>query len=130
MLGYSSNFPISITGEPDIDFLFNPKDLNYIFNEIFSNSMREMNKHNIQDKKIYINILKNKKILSIQIYDLADSLPRDNDNKIFDLFYSTENINSKHLGLGLSYAKAFIEKHEGRIYCNKGRIILQIKLNN
>ena len=57
----------------------------------------------------------------------SDEIPQDKLEHLFDRFYRVDEVRNsegQHYGLGLSIAKAVVEKHDGNIIasCQDGKI--------
>lgn len=52
------------------------------------------------------------KEISINISDTGNGIPKEDINKIFDLFFTMKE---KGTGIGLCWAKQIIDQHKGRI---------------
>ena len=63
----------------------------------------------------------------LSVVNAGDEIPRDKLEHLFDRFYRVDearNSEGQHYGLGLSIAKAVVEKHGGSISvsCQDGKV--------
>jgi two-component system, OmpR family, phosphate regulon sensor histidine kinase PhoR len=82
------------------------------------NLLDNANKYSPEKPEIFIETLQEGSSLYIRIRDKGIGMTREQQKKIFDSFYrvSTGNIHDiKGFGLGLSYAKAIIQAHNGQV---------------
>jgi two-component system phosphate regulon sensor histidine kinase PhoR len=89
----------------------------HITNLIY-NLLDNANKYSPERPKIIISTENNQKGVIIKIMDHGIGISKTNQKKIFDKFnrISTGNVhNIKGFGLGLSYVKAIVNKHQGKI---------------
>ena len=85
---------------------------------VFTNLIDNANKYSPNAPKISVSTENTDKGVLVHIDDKGIGINRVNQKKIFDNLYrvSTGNIHDvKGFGLGLSYVKAIIEKHDGSI---------------
>ena len=73
-----------------------------------------------KEKKILITIKDLGDYISISFLDTGFGIPSENENKIFQPFFTTKNI-GEGVGLGLSVCYGIIMKHEGEIFVDKQR---------
>ncbi|MCJ7570431.1 MAG: MEDS domain-containing protein [Candidatus Thermoplasmatota archaeon] len=76
---------------------------------------------------ININVKKKNEYILFEIQDFGLGIPKNEHEKIFDMFFQSESIRNKNIkgtGLGLPISKAIVEAHGGRIWVdskiNKG----------
>lgn len=89
------------------------------FSNIIYNLLDNAIKYSVDAPKVEINTESSENEVRIVVSDKGLGIPKDEQKKIFDKFYRvpTGNLhNVKGFGLGLSYVKAIVEKHEGSIY--------------
>jgi signal transduction histidine kinase len=68
---------------------------------------------------ININVKKKNEYILFEIQDFGLGVPKDEHEKIFDMFFRSESIRNKNIkgtGLGLPISKAIVEAHGGRIW--------------
>jgi len=68
---------------------------------------------------ININVKKKNEYILFEIQDFGLGIPKNEHEKIFDMFFQSESIRNKNIkgtGLGLPISKAIIEAHGGRIW--------------
>ncbi|OVE71912.1 hypothetical protein BVX93_02235, partial [bacterium B13(2017)] len=87
----------------------NPDQMKQVFFNLITNAIDAMK----NGGKILISTLCEEKIVTILIKDTGMGIPKENIDKIFDLFYTTKE--QKGTGLGLSTCFDIIKKHKGRI---------------
>lgn len=101
----------------DIKFLIQGNKL--LLEIAISNLLGNAIKYNFNKGTIILNITTNDKNLIFEIIDNGIGIPQDEINNIFKDFYRASNIkenNFEGTGLGLSFVKQIIEKHNGKIF--------------
>lgn len=106
---------IQLNAEND---LINADDVH--FNNMVRNLMDNAIKYSKPDQPLHLRISTNSndKTISIFIQDNGIGMTRETMNRVFEKFYRahTGNVhNVKGFGLGLTYVKAMVEAHHGRI---------------
>jgi len=82
------------------------------------NLLDNANKYSAEEPQIFVETKENEEGVQIVVKDYGIGISKSNQKKIFDKLYrvSTGNIHTvKGFGLGLSYVRAIIEKHNGNI---------------
>jgi two-component system, OmpR family, phosphate regulon sensor histidine kinase PhoR len=90
------------------------------FNNLVRNLMDNAIKYSKPDQPLHLRIStgNNDKMITIDIEDNGIGMSRETMNRVFEKFYRahTGNVhNVKGFGLGLTYVKAMVEAHHGRI---------------
>lgn len=88
------------------------------FSNIIFNLLDNAIKYSRQNLKINLETFNSGNMLGIRVRDNGIGMSKETQNHIFEKFYRahTGNLhNVKGFGLGLSYVKAFVEAHGGRI---------------
>ena len=92
----------------------NKQDLEHIVSTLTDNAI----KHTESGNKVIVNLKKEKSQFILEVKNMGDPIPSEEKEKIFERFYridKSRNRNEKRYGLGLSIAKATIEKYHGKI---------------
>lgn len=92
----------------------NKQDLEHIISTLTDNAI----KHTEAGNKVIVNLKKEKNEFILEVKNMGDPIPSEEREKIFERFYridKSRNRNEKRYGLGLSIAKATIEKYHGKI---------------
>ncbi len=105
---------------------------------IINNLLDNSNKYSVENPDILVKTYNKNDSLFVEIADKGIGIKKGNFNKIFDKFFREPqgNIhNVKGFGLGLSYVKNMLEKHDASIQVisnkNKGSIFLiKFKIDN
>lgn len=88
--------------------------LTNVFNNLLDNAL----KYSGEEKRIHIKVANNPKGVVVSVKDNGIGISKDDQKKIFEKLYrvSTGNLHDvKGFGLGLSYVKTVLEKHQGSI---------------
>jgi len=94
--------------------------LTNVFYNLFDNAI----KYSPNAPKIKVSVSAANGIATVKIKDNGLGVSRENQSKIFDKLYRVPNGNThdvKGFGLGLSYTKIVVEKHQGEI-CVKSKL--------
>ena len=92
----------------------NKQDLEHIVSTLTDNAI----KHTNSGDKVIVNLEKDKNEIILEVKNVGDPIPEEEREKIFERFYRVDrsrNRAEKRYGLGLSIAKATIEKYKGKI---------------
>ena len=92
----------------------NKQDLEHIVSTLTDNAI----KHTESGNKVIVNLKKEKSQFILEVKNMGDPIPSEEKEIIFERFYridKSRNRNEKRYGLGLSIAKATIEKYHGKI---------------
>ncbi|AFM03346.1 histidine kinase with GAF domain [Bernardetia litoralis DSM 6794] len=96
-------------------FLGYPDELIQVWTNLIHNAIQAMkNKGELMISTEIITNLDNKKVL-ISVTDTGAGIPKNIQNKIFDVFFTTKR-EGEGSGLGLDITKKIIEKHNGKIW--------------
>jgi signal transduction histidine kinase len=98
--------------EGPIQVLLDPQHMKEVFVNLLNNSMQAMKS---EPREISVGIHKNKSWVNVSISDNGRGIEKENLDKIFIPFFSTEN-RRENWGLGLSYCYRVIMAHQGRIF--------------
>ena len=93
------------------------EDIKHIVSIILDNAI----KHTDKNKKIIVNLEKDKNDIKLEIKNEGEPIPVEEQEKIFERFYRVDkarNRNEKRYGLGLSIAKGIVDKYNGIIKAN------------
>jgi len=88
------------------------------FSNIIFNLLDNAIKYSIEPPKIEVETMQHSNVLAIKIKDNGIGMNKETQGRIFEKFYRahTGNIhNVKGFGLGLSYVKAMVDAHGGKI---------------
>lgn len=84
----------------------------------FSNILANAVKYNYENGKVEIRLFNKNRICFVEFCDNGPGIPKDEQQKIFEDFFRASNIRkmvTEGSGLGLSFVKEIIEKHNGSI---------------
>ncbi len=114
----STNDPseIKIFVEGKNTFISDRSRITIIMNNLISNAIRYQNTA-LNNQFVKINVVLSKKDATICVSDNGIGIPKELQNKIFDMFYRV-NGNSVGSGLGLYIVKEAVEKLKGTIKVN------------
>ena len=111
-------FEKGVTIESNIDegiiLKGNKQDIEHIVSTLTDNAI----KHTETEKKIVVNLKKEKNEIIFEVKNMGDPIPEEEREKIFERFYridKSRNRKEKRYGLGLAIAKSTIEKYNGKI---------------
>ncbi len=83
--------------------------------EAITNIVKNAIEHSSEDSKIYISVENTSLFLKIIIRDEGYGIEKEDLKHIFERFYKSKNASDDSIGIGLSLAKAIIEKDNGYI---------------
>ena len=92
----------------------NKEDVEHIVSTLTDNAI----KHTKPEKKILVNLKKEKNEIIFEVKNIGDPIPDEEREKIFERFYridKSRNRQEKRYGLGLAIAKSTVEKYKGKI---------------
>lgn len=117
--------------QEDIFMTGNKQDLEHILSTLIDNAI----KHTESEKKIMIELEKEKSNILLRIKNEGQPIPEEEREKIFERFYridKSRNRNEKRYGLGLAIAKSIVEKYKGKIEVTyeKGFTVFKIMIPN
>lgn len=104
------------SSENEIELWFDHKNMQKVINNLLFNAI----KHTQSGGKISITLTKEINNVVITINDNGEGIPEKDINKIFDIFYQSENSQTSlqymiGSGIGLSLVKNIIQMHHGNI---------------
>ena len=83
--------------------------------EAITNIIKNAVEHSSDNSSIYITVKNTSVFVKIQIRDEGEGINKKDINHIFERFYKSNNSSEDSIGIGLSLAKAIIEKANGYI---------------
>ncbi|WP_205163083.1 ATP-binding protein [Clostridium beijerinckii] len=111
----------------ELNINVDPAKMVRVFENIISNAIRYSNKNS----DINIKILKTENRAMVSIENEGKPIKEDELNKIFDMFYRTDESRNNRTGgsgIGLSIAKSIVELHGGKIWaeCEENKICIYV----
>ena len=113
-IAYEKGVNIESNIEENITLNGNKQDLEHIVSTLTDNAI----KHTESGNKVIVDLKKDKNEIILEIKNMGEPIPEEEREKIFERFYridKSRNRVEKRYGLGLSIAKATIEKYNGKI---------------
>lgn len=128
---YEKEIKLETNIEDGILFNGDKDDIKHIISIILDNAI----KHTEKDKKIIVNLQKEKNDIKLEIKNQGEPIPVEEQEKIFERFYRVDkarNRSEKRYGLGLAIAKEIVERYNGSIKASSkdGFTCFVVKLNN
>ena len=128
---YEKEIKLETNIEDGILFNGDKDDIKHIISIILDNAI----KHTDKDKKIIVDVQKEKGDIKLEIKNEGEPIPVEEQEKIFERFYRVDkarNRSEKRYGLGLAIAKEIVEKYNGSIKASSkdGFTSFVVKLNN
>ena len=114
---YEKNIKIETNIDDGIGFYGEKEDIKQIVSILLDNAI----KHTEENKKIIVNVYKDKSDIEIEVKNQGLPIPEEEKEKIFERFYRVDkarNRSEKRYGLGLAIAKEIVEKYHGTIGVN------------
>ncbi len=111
---YEKEIKLETNINENIFFNGDREDIKHIISILLDNAI----KHTEKDKKIIVNLGKDKNDIKIVIKNQGEPIPEGEQEKIFERFYRVDkarNRSEKRYGLGLSIAKGIVDKYNGTI---------------
>lgn len=126
-IAYEKGVNIESNIEENITLNGNKQDLEHIVSTLTDNAI----KHTESGNKVIVDLKKDKNEIILEIKNMGEPIPEEEREKIFERFYridKSRNRVEKRYGLGLSIAKAIIEKYNGKITvdCKDGFTIFKV----
>lgn len=113
--------------DEDVYLIGNQIQLKQLVSILLDNAIRHSS-----GKNININLKRKNNTIELNLINESNEIPQEKLNHIFDRFYRVDEVRNSedlHYGIGLSIAKAIVEKHGGNIevLTNNGKFKLIIK---
>lgn len=101
-----------LCSESIINMDFVPNHLENILKNLISNAIKFSPAKSI----IQVSVRRNKTVLKIEVTDQGIGISKEDQKKVFELFFQGSNSSSKNgIGIGLSYTKQLVESMKGKI---------------
>ena len=116
-VAYENGVIIENNIDENIKLNGNKEDVEHIVSTLTDNAI----KHTELQKKVIVNLMKEKNEIIFEVKNTGDPIPEEEREKIFERFYridKSRNRQEKRYGLGLAIAKSTIEKYNGKIEVN------------
>lgn len=124
-LGKSCNKDLILEIENNISYIGNEENIRQLVEILLDNAI----KYGLDESPIKISLKSNGKKQILQVENQGSNLETGNCNVLFERFYrkdGSRNSETGGYGIGLSIAKAIVEKHKGKINaeCHDARTII------
>ena len=116
-MAYEKQINLITNIQDNIEFTGNKEDIKHILSTLIDNGI----KHTPKEKKIIVELSKEKNEIKLQVKNEGEPIPEEEQSKIFERFYRVDkarNRDEKRYGLGLAIAKQTVEKYKGTIEVN------------
>ena len=128
---YEKEIKLETNINENIYFNGEKEDIKHIISILLDNAI----KHTEKNKKIIVNVQREKNEIKIEVKNEGEPIPVEEQEKIFERFYRIDkarNRNEKRYGLGLSIAKEIVGKYNGTIkaFSKDGVTSFIVRLNN
>ena len=113
-VAYEKGVTIENNIDENIKLNGNKEDIEHIVSTLTDNAI----KHTEMEKKIIVNLKKEKNEIVFEVKNMGEPIPEEEREKMFERFYridKSRNRKEKRYGLGLAIAKSTIEKYNGKI---------------
>jgi two-component system, sensor histidine kinase and response regulator len=95
-------------------FFCNENEINIIFNNLISNAI----KYNVDNGKVFVNIMSEKDQISIIVEDTGIGMTQEESDTLFQEFVRIKNKQTQNIegsGLGLSILRKIVDKYSGTV---------------
>lgn len=116
-MAYEKQINLITNIQDNIEFTGDKEDIKHILSTLIDNGI----KHTPKEKKIIVELSKEKNEIKLQVKNEGEPIPKEDQSKIFERFYRVDkarNRDEKRYGLGLAIAKQTVEKYHGMIEVN------------
>lgn len=116
-MAYEKQINLITSIQDNIEFTGDKEDIKHILSTLIDNGI----KHTPKEKKIIVELSKEKNETKLQVKNEGEPIPKEDQSKIFERFYRVDkarNRDEKRYGLGLAIAKQTVEKYKGTIEVN------------
>ena len=130
-MAYENQIELITNIQENIEFNGDKEDIKHILSTLIDNAI----KHTPKEKKVILELSKDKNEITIQVKNEGEPIPKEEQLKIFERFYRVDkarNRDEKRYGLGLAIAKQTVEKYNGTIEvnCKDGITNFIVKITN
>ena len=116
-VAYEKGVTIESNIDENIKLKGNKEDIEHIVSTLTDNAI----KHTEPEKKIVVNLKKEKNEIILEVKNMGEPIPEEEREKIFERFYridKSRNRKEKRYGLGLAIAKNIVTNYDGAIQVN------------
>lgn len=115
-LNYPVSYEIEINDSLNMWVMANPLKIQQVLINLIKNSFDSFKGEKRKDGKVSISLNQDDMLQSniIQVSDNGPGIRKENQEKVFDMFFTTKSI-GEGTGLGLSITKKILEAHNGSI---------------
>ena len=88
--------------------------------QVITNLLSNALKYTDENGEITLSIQKKKDVTELSVSDTGIGMSKEDEKRVFERFYRTDKSRARKTGgagIGLSISRAFVEAHEGNIYC-------------
>lgn len=113
-LAFEKGIVIRFEVQPDIKLTGNEEQIEQLVGILLSNAVKYGSEKGI----ISLSLIRERKKITLSVYNTGQGVSKDEKEKIFDRFYRVDKARSRasgNYGLGLAIAKAIAEEHHGKI---------------
>jgi signal transduction histidine kinase len=116
VLAFEKNIEMDYEVQPNLIVEGNAEQLIQVVMILLDNAL----KYTPEQGKIKLNLRYSNHQVILSVKNTGEGIQPEDINRIFDRFYRVDKVRSRTSGshgLGLSIAKAIVEQHEGKIFC-------------